>query len=50
MPRRKKRAHELTTEEAMRKLFPKEVVKVVKQEAEKARKSEGQTTTKKDST
>ena len=49
MPRRKKKAHELTTEEALRKLFPKEVVKAVKAEAEKARKSKEKTTTRKQS-
>jgi len=50
VPRRKKKAHELTTDEAMRKLFAKEVVKAAKKEAEKARKSGGQATTTKDST
>jgi hypothetical protein len=50
MPRRKKKAHELTTDEAMRKLFPREVVKAAKQEAENARKSDGKTTTRKQST
>jgi len=49
MPRRKKKAHELTTDEAMRRVFPKEVVKAAKQEAEKARKPEGKTTTRKQS-
>jgi len=49
MPRRKKKAHELTTDEAMRRVFPKEVVKVAKQEAEKARKHEGKTTTERQS-
>jgi len=41
VPRRKKKAHELTADEAMRRVFPKEVVKAAKHEAEKARKSEG---------
>lgn len=50
MPRRKKKAHELTTEQAMRRVFPKEVVKAAKKEAEKARKSGGKTTTKDKST
>ena len=38
MPRRKKHAHELTTEEAMKRLFPKEVrdrVKEIVREADK---------------
>ena len=38
MPRRKKPATELTTEEAMKKLFPKKVRETVKETAEKARK------------
>jgi hypothetical protein len=38
MPRRKKRAHELTTDEAMRRLFPKKVRDTAKETAEKARK------------
>lgn len=33
MPRRKKKAHELTTEEAMRKMFPKKVVEHVRKRA-----------------
>lgn len=49
MPRRKKKAHELTTDEAMRRVFPKEVVKAAKQEAEKARKPERKTTTERQS-
>ena len=44
MPRKKK-AHELTTEQAMRRLFPKKVRETLKSEAEKAR----QKATKKDS-
>lgn len=39
MPRRKKRAHELTDEEAMKRLFPKEVRNKLKETAYKARKS-----------
>jgi hypothetical protein len=35
MPRKKKRAHELTTEEAMKKLFPKEVREKAKEIAHK---------------
>ena len=38
MPRRKKRADELTTEEAMKRLFPKRVREQAKETAEKARK------------
>lgn len=45
MPRRKKKAHELTTDEAMRRVFPNEVVKAAKDEAAKARKSDVATTT-----
>jgi hypothetical protein len=39
MPRRKKRADELTTEEAMKRLFPKKVREEVKETAQKARKN-----------
>ena len=35
MPRRKKRADELTTEEAMKRLFPKKVREEVKKIAQK---------------
>jgi len=38
MPRHKKRAHELTTDEAMKRLFPKKVREQAKETAEKARK------------
>ena len=38
MPRRKKRADELTTEEVMKRLFPKKVREQAKETAEKARK------------
>ena len=37
MPRRKKRAHELTDEEAMKRLFPKKVRDTLKEAAYKAR-------------
>ncbi len=37
MPRRKKRAHELTDEEAMKRLFPKKVRDTLKEAAHKAR-------------
>jgi hypothetical protein len=36
MPRRKKQPHELTTDQALRKLFPKEVRETVRREARKA--------------
>lgn len=39
MPRRKKRAHELTDEEAMKRLFPKEVRDKLKEIAHEARKN-----------
>jgi len=39
MPRRKKKAHELTTEEAMRKMFPKKVVEHVRKQANPDMKS-----------
>lgn len=45
MPRRKKKAHELTTDQMMRRVFPKDVVKAAKEEAVKARKSEGKSAT-----
>ncbi len=40
MPRRKKRAHELTDEEAMKRLFPKKAREELKEVAHKARKNE----------
>jgi hypothetical protein len=40
VPRRKKRAHELTDEEAMKRLFPKKVRDELKEVAQKARKNE----------
>jgi len=39
MPRRKKRAHELTDDEAMKRLFPKKVRDELKDVAQKARRS-----------
>jgi hypothetical protein len=41
VPRRKPEPHELTTEEAMRKMFPLKVREAAKDEAEKARKPKG---------
>ncbi len=49
MPRRKKPPHELTTDEALRKLFPKEVRESAKKEARKASKEGEKKDTKKDS-
>ena len=49
MPRRKKKAHELTTDEAMRRLFPAHVVKAAKLEGQNARKRGGKSISKKDS-
>ena len=40
MPRKKKHPIEMTTDETMKKLFPKEVREKVKEVAEKSRKSE----------
>jgi hypothetical protein len=40
VPRRKPKPHELSTEDAMRKLFPLKVRETVRVEAEKARKPE----------
>ncbi len=40
MPRRKKRADELTTDEAMARLFPKKVRETAKEVAERSRKKE----------
>lgn len=38
MPRRKKKAHELTNEQVLRRLFPTETRKELRTEARKARK------------
>jgi len=38
MPRKKKKAHELTTEETMKKLFHPKIVEHLKKVAHKARK------------
>jgi len=40
MPRRKKRADEMTNDELMKELFPKKVRDKAKEVAEKSRKSE----------
>jgi hypothetical protein len=39
MPRRKKRAHELTDDEMMKRLFPKKVRDLAKKIAQEARKN-----------
>lgn len=39
MPKSKPKAHELTTDEAVRKMFPKKAREAVVLEAQKARKS-----------
>jgi hypothetical protein len=49
MPRRKAKAHDLTTEQALRKMFPKPVRERATLEVEKARKTKGKASTKKDS-
>jgi hypothetical protein len=40
MPRKKKHPIEMTTDETIKKLFPKEVRKLVKDAVQKSRKSE----------
>ncbi len=40
MPRKKKKARELTDEETMRKLFPKKVREAAKKTAQESRKRE----------
>jgi hypothetical protein len=49
MPRRKTKAHDLTTEQALRKMFPKPVREAATSEAQKARKPTEKASTKKDS-
>jgi hypothetical protein len=49
MPRRKPKAHDLKTDEVMRKLFPKKAREAAALEAEKARKPTEKASTKKDS-
>ncbi len=46
MPRHQPKAHELTTKEAMRKMFPKKAREKLTQEAEKARKPKKNASTK----
>jgi hypothetical protein len=38
MPRHKPKAHELTTDEALKKMFPKEIREAAAKEAQNARK------------
>ena len=38
MPRKKKKAHEMTDKELLRDLFPKEIIRELKKVAAKARK------------
>lgn len=45
MPRHKKKAHELTDEEALRRMFPKKARETVKAEGQGARKSKAKTGT-----
>ena len=49
VPRRKKRAHELTNEEALRRMFPKEARAEARKEARKAASKKEKKSTKDDS-
>lgn len=49
MPRRRRPAHELTTDEVLDRLFPKPVREQISQEAKNARKSEGKPLTRRHS-
>jgi hypothetical protein len=49
MPRRKPKAHELTTEQAVKRMFPKEAREAVRSESLKTRKPRAKESTKKDS-
>jgi hypothetical protein len=49
MPRPKPKAHDLTTEQAVKSLFPKEAREAVTLEAKKSRKQRAKASTKKDS-
>jgi hypothetical protein len=48
--RPRKKARELTTDEAMRKLFPRKVVTALRKEAEKAKKPDAKKPTTDDNT
>jgi hypothetical protein len=45
MPRRKPKAYELTTEQAVKRIFPKKAREAVASEAQKARKPQGKPST-----
>lgn len=49
MPRHRRPAHELTTDEVLHRMFPKPVREQIAQEAKNARKSEGNPVTRKHS-
>jgi hypothetical protein len=49
MPRAKPKAHSLTTEQVVKRMFPKEAREAVRSEAQKSRKTRGKKSTKKDS-
>jgi hypothetical protein len=49
MPRRKPKAVELTTEQVVKRMFPKEAREAVRSEARKTRKTGAKKSTKKDS-
>ena len=49
MPRRQKSARDLTNEQALRRLFPKEARAEARKEARKAASQKGKKSTKKDS-
>jgi hypothetical protein len=49
MPRHKSKAYELTTEQAVKRMFPKKAREVVASEAQKARKPSGKPSTPKKS-
>jgi hypothetical protein len=49
MPRRKPKPHELTTEQMLRRLFPKEARETVRKEARKAADKQGKKNTRKQS-
>ena len=50
MPRPKKKARDLTTEQAMKKLFPARVAEEMRHEAEKSKKRTPRNTGRKDNT
>lgn len=46
MPRAKPKAHDLTTEQAVKRMFPQEAREAVRSEAKKSRKQRAKVTTK----